>query len=111
MRIRNIIIMLVTVLLITAKPTTSSAYVIDNSFSTITSALEDVLDVFKEFNAPTPDKSIKKNKKKKDNDDDGYYDDDDDDGNDIPLDGGLSFLAIAGAGLGLKKVIEYRNKK
>ncbi len=45
-----------------------------------------------------------------DDDDDYGGGDDDDDGNDIPLDGGLSFLAIAGAGLGIKKVIEHRNK-
>lgn len=44
-------------------------------------------------------------------DDDHYGNDDDDDGNDIPLDGGLSFLAVAGAGLGIKKVVEHRNKK
>ncbi len=44
-------------------------------------------------------------------DDDHYSNDDDDDGNDIPLDGGLSFLAVAGAGLGIKKVVEHRNKK
>lgn len=44
-------------------------------------------------------------------DDDRYSHDDDDDGNDIPLDGGLSFLAVAGAGLGIKKVVEHRNKK
>lgn len=47
-----------------------------------------------------------------DDDDDHHYGDDDDDGgNDIPLDGGLSFLAVAGAGLGIKKVVEHRNKK
>lgn len=32
-------------------------------------------------------------------------------GNDIPLDGGLSFLAIAGVGLGVKKVADRKNKK
>lgn len=37
-------------------------------------------------------------------DDDGHgWGDDDDDGNEVPLDGGLSFLALAGAGLGIKK--------
>lgn len=50
-------------------------------------------------------------RKKRGDDDDHHDNDDDDDGNDIPLDGGLSFLAIAGAGLGLKKVVEHRNKK
>lgn len=45
-------------------------------------------------------------------DDDGWHGgDDDDSGNDIPLDGGLSFLAIAGAGYGVKTVVEKRNKK
>lgn len=46
-------------------------------------------------------------------DDDDYYnhDDDDDHDNDIPLDGGLSFLAIAGAGLGIKKVRDNMSKK
>ncbi|MCB0697997.1 MAG: hypothetical protein KDC07_11565 [Chitinophagaceae bacterium] len=39
-------------------------------------------------------------------DDEHHWGDDDDDqnDNDIPLDGGLSFLAVAGAGLGIKKV-------
>lgn len=32
-------------------------------------------------------------------------------GNDVPLDGGLSFLAIAGAGLGIKKVVDKRKNK
>lgn len=50
-------------------------------------------------------------RKKRGDDDDHHDNDDDDDGNDIPLDGGLSFLAIAGAGLGVKKVVEHRNKK
>lgn len=34
-----------------------------------------------------------------------------DDGCDIPLDGGLSFLAAAGIGYGLKKVNDLRQKK
>lgn len=46
-----------------------------------------------------------------DDDDNGYYDDDDNNDNDIPLDGGLSFLAIAGAGLGIKKMRDHRSKK
>ena len=37
--------------------------------------------------------------------------DDDNGGNDVPLDGGLSFLAIAGAGLGIKKYADNRSKK
>lgn len=46
------------------------------------------------------------------NDDDyngggGYGDDDDDD---IPLDGGLSFLALAGAGYGIKKIADNKAK-
>lgn len=47
------------------------------------------------------------------NDDDNYSSNDDDDNNDndIPLDGGLSFLAIAGAGLGIKKMRDHRTKK
>lgn len=36
--------------------------------------------------------------------------DDDGGGNDVPLDGGLSFLAIAGAGLGIKKYKDSRKK-
>ena len=46
-------------------------------------------------------------------DDDDYYGggDDDDDNNEIPLDGGLSFLAVAGAGLGIKKVRDNMAKK
>lgn len=49
-------------------------------------------------------------------DDDRYYDDDDrynddDDSNDIPLDGGLSFLAVAGAGLGIKKIRDARSNR
>lgn len=32
-------------------------------------------------------------------------------GNDIPLDGGLSFLAIAGAGYGVRTVVKRKNKK
>lgn len=39
------------------------------------------------------------------------YDDGCGDGNDVPLDGGLSFLAIAGAGLGIKKYADSKNKK
>lgn len=35
---------------------------------------------------------------------------DDGGGNDVPLDGGLSFLAIAGAGLGIKKYTDSRKK-
>ncbi len=51
-----------------------------------------------------------------DDDDDHHNhhgDDDDDNNNDIPLDGGLSFLALAGAGLGIKKVRDgiAKNKK
>lgn len=49
------------------------------------------------------------------NDDDHYNNDDnhnndDDDSNDIPLDGGLSFLALAGVGFGIKKVRDNRMK-
>lgn len=44
------------------------------------------------------------------NDDDNYNNDDDDDSNDIPLDGGLSFLALAGVGFGIKKVRDNRMK-
>lgn len=32
-------------------------------------------------------------------------------GNDVPLDGGLSLLAVAGAGLGIKKVMANRKSK
>lgn len=63
-----------------------------------------------------------KNKDKHKNDDDDYYggdddddhysnDDDDDNSNEIPLDGGLSVLAVAGVGLGIKKVRDVRAKK
>mgnify|MGYP001440525100 CR=1 FL=1 len=51
------------------------------------------------------------------NDDDNYSSGDDDDSNDdddsseIPLDGGLSFLALAGAGLGIKKLRDNSAKK
>lgn len=41
-------------------------------------------------------------------DDDGWHDDDCN--NEIPLDGGLSFLALAGAGLGIKKVKDNMSK-
>src|SRR5688572_28628595 len=44
------------------------------------------------------------------NDDDNYNNDDDDDSNDIPLDGGLSFLSLAGVGFGIKKVRDNRMK-
>lgn len=44
-------------------------------------------------------------------DDDHYSNDDDDDSSEIPLDGGLSFLAAAGAGLGIKKLRDNRAKK
>lgn len=46
-----------------------------------------------------------------DDDDNGHYDDDDKNDNDIPLDGGLSFLAVAGAGLAIKKMRDHRAKK
>lgn len=36
---------------------------------------------------------------------------DDGGGNDVPIDGGLSFLAIAGAGLGIKKYADSKSKK
>lgn len=64
-----------------------------------------------------PNDYYSQGKKKKNDDDDGdddnwsNDDDDDDDDNDIPLDGGLSFLAIAGAGLGIKKVRDNMSKK
>ncbi len=45
------------------------------------------------------------------NDDDNYNGGDDDDSSEIPLDGGLSFLAVAGAGLGIKKLRDNRAKK
>ncbi|MEZ5016255.1 MAG: hypothetical protein R2800_04330 [Flavipsychrobacter sp.] len=32
-------------------------------------------------------------------------------GNDVPLDGGLSLLAVAGAGLGIKKAVAKRKSK
>lgn len=44
-------------------------------------------------------------------DDDDRGGDDDDDSNEIPLDGGLSFLAAAGVGLGIKKVRDNMAKK
>lgn len=45
-------------------------------------------------------------------DDDNYNNyNDDDDSSEIPLDGGLSFLAAAGAGLGIKKLRDNRAKK
>lgn len=47
-----------------------------------------------------------------DDDDDHWgHGDDDDDGNEVPLDGGLSFLAIAGAGLGIKAARDSMAKK
>lgn len=46
-----------------------------------------------------------------DDDDDRYSNDDDDDSSEIPLDGGLGFLAAAGAGLGIKKLRDNRAKK
>lgn len=55
--------------------------------------------------------SYSSSRRRRGDDDDHHDHDDDDDGNDIPLDGGLSFLAIAGAGIGIKKVVEHRNKK
>lgn len=45
------------------------------------------------------------------NNDDNYSSDDDDDSSEIPLDGGLSFLAAAGAGLGIKKLRDNRAKR
>lgn len=44
-------------------------------------------------------------------DDDRYNNDDDDDSNEIPLDGGLSVLAVAGAGFGIMKIRDVRAKK
>lgn len=44
-------------------------------------------------------------------DDDRYNNDDDDDNNEIPMDGGLSVLAVAGAGLGIMKIRDVRAKK
>ncbi len=48
-------------------------------------------------------------------DDDDYDNDDwceeDDESNDIPLDGGLSFLAAAGAAYGVKRVRDSRKNK
>lgn len=44
-------------------------------------------------------------------DDDDHYSNDDDDSSEIPLDGGLGFLAAAGAGLGIKKLRDNRAKK
>lgn len=46
-----------------------------------------------------------------DDDDNHYGGDDDDDSSEIPLDGGLSFLAVAGAGLGIKKLRDNRAKR
>lgn len=46
-----------------------------------------------------------------DDDDDYGGGDDDDDSNEIPLDGGLSFLAAAGAGLGIKKARDTMAKR
>lgn len=55
------------------------------------------------------------NVKNWDDDDDGHdddhCDDDDDDSNEIPLDGGLSVLAVAGAAYGVKRIRDSRNKK
>ena len=48
------------------------------------------------------------NVKNWDDDDDRY---DDDDSNEIPLDGGLSVLAVAGAAYGVKRVRDSRKKK
>lgn len=44
-------------------------------------------------------------------DDDDRWNDDDDDSNEIPLDGGLSVLAVAGAAYGVKHVRDSRKKK
>jgi hypothetical protein len=44
-------------------------------------------------------------------DDDDHYSNDDDDSSEIPLDGGLGFLAAAGAGLGIKKLRDNRARK
>lgn len=45
-------------------------------------------------------------------DDDNYNNyNDDDDSSEIPIDGGLGFLAAAGAGLGIKKLRDNRAKK
>lgn len=46
-----------------------------------------------------------------DDDDNNYSHDDNDDSNDVPLDGGLSFLLAAGAGLGIKKAADIKAKK
>lgn len=46
-----------------------------------------------------------------DNDDDDWCEEDDDHGNEIPLDGGLSFLAAAGAAYGVKRVRDSKKKK
>lgn len=43
-----------------------------------------------------------------DNGDDDYCDDD---ANEIPLDGGLSFLAVAGAAYGVKRIRDRKAKK
>lgn len=42
--------------------------------------------------------------------DDKADDDDEGNANDIPLDGGLSFLAVAGAAYGIKRVRDNRKK-
>lgn len=44
-------------------------------------------------------------------DDDNYNHYDDDDSSEIPLDGGLGFLAAAGAGLGIKKLRDNRARR
>lgn len=56
---------------------------------------------------------VKTWKKGGDDDDDNSHgdDDNDDDSNEIPLDGGLSFLAAAGAAYGIKRVRDSRAKK
>ena len=71
-------------------------------------------------------KFVKKGGRNNDDDDDRRNDDDDDGGgwgnnddwnnddgpsNDIPLDGGLSFLAAAGAAFGIKKLSDRRSAK
>lgn len=44
-------------------------------------------------------------------DDNGDDDYNDDDANEIPLDGGLGFLAAAGAAYGVKRIRDIRTKK
>ena len=44
-------------------------------------------------------------------DDNGDDDYNDDDANEIPLDGGLSFLAVAGAAYGVKRIRDRKTKK